>query len=558
MTKKTLLSGLLIFASSCALNPFSKEEPVYRPVQEPTPQVQGVGLKKSELKGVKNVVYYMKRAFSPIKGEVVLNSYDGYLIDVGSSQGVSVGDRFISQSGAVLKVVSVNSDYSTALPTLGKPVIGEEVERLTFNKVLFLDFTKKRGKELYEAIKKEVKGIHLAPYSQGEKVKREFHLRYPSDFRRKVPVEKLPEYDGFIVVSDRGAAVYDSTKKLIKFFPWEGPPLTAVTFGGKEYEVVLNFHKHATSMFLGNLDESPEPEAVITTENDLRVYRIFPHKAQLLYKFKNPFPGSYLFHVCPLKREGKLLFVVDGFYQNDKSVTSGLFQLVNGKLKELGESNLILSCFDTNGDGENDALYGQEVSKESDKLFSKKVYLLRLEGGKFVKVKRIQVPEGFQVTSGQLFKSNGKEYFAYYDLNYYFNVADGTKVVWRSPIQIGASPNCLYWNSNDMLISYYVTPKPKAVDTDGDGNQEVYFSQNKNAVPGILRNIYTFDGGRILMLFATPNGFDWEEATDPIYKLGGIEEFGYSPELDAFVAIFTKVNILTRPKSKLLIIKPKE
>jgi hypothetical protein len=26
MTKKTLLSGLLIFASSCALNPFSKEE----------------------------------------------------------------------------------------------------------------------------------------------------------------------------------------------------------------------------------------------------------------------------------------------------------------------------------------------------------------------------------------------------------------------------------------------------------------------------------------------------------------------------------------------------
>ena len=108
-----------------------------------------------------------------------------------------------------------------------------------------------------------------------------------------------------------------------------------------------------------------------------------------------------------------------------------------------------------------------------------------------------------------------------------------------------------------MLVSYYITPKPKAVDVDGDGNQEVLFSQNKNAVPGVLRNIYTFDGGRILLLYRNGPTFDWEEATVPIYNLGGLEEFDYLPDQDLFTAIFTKVNIITRPSSKLLFIKPK-
>jgi phenylalanine-4-hydroxylase len=39
--------------------------------------------------------------------------------------------------------------------------------------------------------------------------------------------------------------------------------------------------------------------------------------------------------------------------------------------------------------------------------------------------------------------------------------------------------------------------------------------------------------------------------------MGGIEEFDYLPDQDIFVAIFTKVNILSNPKSKLLFIKPK-
>jgi len=552
--KKTASFILLALLSSCSLNPFSKEEPKYKPY------VPKEEREKSPYSGVKNVVYYMKKEFTPLEGEVVLNSYDGYIIDVGKDKGVSVGDRFITESGAVLKVVKVSKEYSVALPTLGKPLIGEKAERLLFNRVLFIDFTsRKKGKELYRELKKEVPSLKLANYEEGKAFKEKFHLKFPSDFKRKVPTDKLTGYDGYIVVSDIGAEVYDSTKKLIKIFPWNGAPVSSYSLApGSGYKVVLDFKGHATSLFVGNIDSSPQEEIVITTENDIRVYRATPYGVKEVYKFQNPFKGSYLFHICPvdLNKDGVEEFVIDGFYKDSKGVKSGLFKVVKGKLVKVAESSLILSGFDTNGDGENDEIFGQEVSSEGDKLFGRNVWKLKVKGHELIKVSKVKVPEGFQTTSAQMFKNSGKYYFAYYDLNYYLKVSEGKEVLWSSPIQIGASPNCLYWYDGDMLVSYYITPKPKPIDIDSDGNQEVLFSQNKNAVPGILRNIYSFDGGRILLLYKGSTGFSWQEATPPIYKMGGIEEFGYLPQYDLFVAIFTKVGILQNPKSKLLFIKP--
>ncbi len=555
MRRYLLLIPLIL--GSCgigSLNPFKKEKVSYTPYI-PKSESQTV---KSGKRGVDNVVFYMKRYFSPIEGEIVLNSYDGFIIDLGSSQGVSVGDRFISESGAVLKVKEVKKDYSIALPTLGNPMVGERVQKLTFSKVAFIDFTKRRGRELYKKLKKEVKNLNLAPYKEGEKLKETYKLRYPSDFRRRVPVDKLTGYDGYMVVSDEGVALYDSTKHLVRFFPWEGAPKSSISVEiGSGYRVVYDFKGHATSLFATTLNGEVDYRILSVKENKVLLFKPTNYGVKLLKEFKNPFRGSYLFHTCPVQVNGEKLFVIDGFYQDSKSVSSGLFKIENGKLKEVASSNLILSCFDTNGDGVNDSIFGQTVSDESDKFFGKEVFLLNLKGNKLKRERKIKVPKGFQVTSAQLFKSGKRELFAYYDLDYYFNVSDGEKVLWRSPIQIGASPNAIYWYNDDTLVTYYITPKPKPIDINGDGEQEVLFSQNKNAVPGILRNIYTFDGGRILLLYRSGGSFDWEEATNPIYNLGGIEEFDYLPDQDVFVAIFTKVNILTNPKSKLLFIKPK-
>lgn len=556
--KKGFLLLSLLFVTSCglsSLNPFSKKEVKYQPYV-PKSEVEA----HPKLKGVDNVVYFMKRYFSPVTAEIVLNSYDGFIIDAGKDKGISVGDRFVSESGAVLKVREVKENYSIALPTLGNPTVGETVQKLTFNRVAFINFVGEKGKELYKKLSEEVKNLNLAPYSDGEKLKREFHLKYPSDFKRKVPLDKLTGYDAYIVVSREGVALYDTTKRLIRFFPWEGVPQSSVSVAMEtNYKEVYDFKGHATSLFVANLLKNPGDEILINEENGIDLFKPTVYGVKLVKKFKNPFRGSYLFHICPidLNRDGKTEVVIDGFYQDTKSVLSGIFSFENGKLKKVATSNLILSCFDTDGDGVNDTIFGQTVSGENDKFFGKNVYRMELKGNRIVKGNKVAVPEGFQVTSAQMFKSNGKEYFAYYDLDYYFNVSDGKKVLWRSPIQIGASPNAIYWYNEGMLVSYYITPKPKPVDVDGDGNQEVLFSQNKNAVPGILRNIYTFDGGRVLLLYRSGDGFDWEEATSSIYNLGGVEEFDYLPEQDLFVAIFTKVNILTNPKSKLLFIKPK-
>ena len=161
----------------------------------------------------------MKKEFQPIEGEIVLNSYDGFIIDLWKKNGISVGDQFISESGAILKVKEVRDDYSIALPTIGNPVVGERVRKFTFNKVLFLNFAKDEGKNLYGTLKNQVKSITLASYDEGEKFKKLFNLRFPSDFKRRVPADRLTGYDGYFVVSNRGVEVYDGTKRLLKVFP---------------------------------------------------------------------------------------------------------------------------------------------------------------------------------------------------------------------------------------------------------------------------------------------------------------------------------------------------
>jgi len=555
--KRAALPLLLLALPACALNPFKKDEPIDAP-----PFYKATTPKESEASGksgVENVLFYMKREFKPLSATIVLNSYDGFVIDAGRKDGVSVGDRFISESGAVLKVREVKNEYSIALPTLGNPMVGEKVEKLLFSKVLYLDFTKEKGKELYEKLKEEVSSLNLAPYEEGEKFKEKFGIKFPSDFKRKVPVDKLTGYDGYLVITDLGAQLYDGTKRLVKVFPWEGAPQTSYALSSKApYQIALDLKKeHATSLFVANLDASPSSELLLSTEDSLLEFRITPAGLKRTAKFKNPFRGSYLFHVCPIDTDGDGIseFLINGFYQEEKSVSSGLFKIEDGSLKKVAQSSLIISCFDTDGDGVNDAIYGQEVSPERDKLFGKRVWELSKKDLK--RLKQIEVPKEFQATSAQLFKSGGKLLFAYYDLDYFFNVSDGKTLIWRSPIQIGASPNVLYWYDEDVLVSYYITPKPKPIDVDGDGEEEILFSQNKNAVPGILRNIYTFDGGRILLLYRSGASFDWQEATAPIYKLGGIEEFDYIPSYDLFVAIFTEAGILKRPSSKLLLINPK-
>jgi len=550
-----ILPFLIGSCSFSSINPFHKEQPEYT-VYVPKEKVERVNLK-----GAENVVYYMRREFQPLEAEIVLNSYEGFILDVGKDRGVSIGDQFLSESGGVLKVTDVRSNYCVALPTIGNPHVGEKVKKLSFRKVLYIDFTKSRGRKLYRSIKENIKNVELSSYEAGEEFKRKFHLRYPSDFRRKVPISKLTGYDGYFVVSDaKGVEVFDGTKKLLRIFPWEGVPVSSLSeLASGPTRLLLNFGKHATSMFSANIDRRPDTEIVISTENGIKAYHLSPSGLKLVYSFRNPFRGSSLFHICPvdIDRDGRAEILIDGFYRDTKSVSSGVFRVENGKLKPVAVSSLILSGFDTDGDEVNDAIYGQSISVDPEKVFGKKVYLLKVEGGKFKKVKRIKVPDDFQVTSAQIFTTNGRKYFVYYDLQYYLNVSDGKRVIWRSPIQIGASPNCLYWEVNDNLISYYVTPKPKPFDFNGDGNQEVLFSQNRAVVPHMLTNVLTFDGGRVLMLYSSGSGFDWEEATSPLYKEGGIEEFVYLPDSDVFLSIFTVSNIFKNPKSKLFILRPK-
>ncbi|MEO2068280.1 MAG: hypothetical protein ABGX27_02050 [Desulfurobacteriaceae bacterium] len=499
---------------------------------------------------IDDVVKILKRRFTPVKGQVVLKSFEGYLLDVGKNKGVSVGDIFVFKEGSVLRIKEVKDTYSIAISTIGKPTIGDQVNRFSFRKVLFLNFAGEKGEKLYEKIKKEINFWSLSSKEEENNFKKKFSLKLPEDFREKVSKDDLKNFDAFFIVSPSGIEIYDTTKTLVKFIPFSGINTTLSV----PYEVILSFDGHARSLFIGNIDRTQEKEIVVAVENKIEVFHLSSSfKAQKVYEFENPLDGSYIFHLSPVDvdRDGRFEILVNSFDDEAKKVSSGIFKVRNGKLVKIATSDLVVSGFDTNGDGVNDVIYGQEVSRSEDSFYKKGIYVLKLEKEKLEEREKVSLPFDFQVTSGQFL---GK-YVVYYDPQGYLSVAIGDKVIWRSPKVFGFSPNVLSWYVGDYLVSYYLSPKPKVIDIDEDGNLEVLVSESIGSVSKILRNIANFKGGRILLVYKDKVSFGIENVSNPVYKIGGIEDFEYLPEYNVFISIFTKSNLLGKNISKLLIQK---
>ncbi len=151
------------------------------------------------------------------------------------------------------------------------------------------------------------------------------------------------------------------------------------------------------------------------------------------------------------------LIVLNIFVKDNDDMESRILSFKNGRFEIVAQDiNYILSMMDTNGDGINDSIYGQEF--DSENFLGTNTYLLSLESGSIVRVKKIPSLPSFNIMGAFIcdLNHNGIKDIGFYNAGRKFVIYENNKEIWESSTLLcGSVKNILY----DDPLSEFDAPK---------------------------------------------------------------------------------------------------
>ncbi len=149
------------------------------------------------------------------------------------------------------------------------------------------------------------------------------------------------------------------------------------------------------------------------------------------------------------------LIVLNIFVKDDNDMESRILSFENGKFRIVARGiNYILSMVDTNGDGVNDTLYGQEF--DSENFLGTNTYRLSLESGEVKRIGKIPSLPSFNIMGAFIcdLNHNGVQDIGFYDAGNQFVIYEKNKKIWEaSSLVCGSVRSILY---DDPLSSFDV------------------------------------------------------------------------------------------------------
>ncbi|GEM_PF-1592155 len=149
------------------------------------------------------------------------------------------------------------------------------------------------------------------------------------------------------------------------------------------------------------------------------------------------------------------LIVLNIFVKDDNDMQSRILLFENGRFRIVARDiNYILSMVDTNGDGINDTLYGQEF--DSENFLGTNTYRLSLKSGEVKRVGKIPSLPSFNIMGAFIcdFNHNGVQDIGFYDAGNQFVIYEKNKKIWEaSSLVCGSVRSILY---DDPLSSFNV------------------------------------------------------------------------------------------------------
>ncbi len=170
------------------------------------------------------------------------------------------------------------------------------------------------------------------------------------------------------------------------------------------------------------------------------------------YKYKYDGFGEILNMIT-----GSNHIIVLNIFVKDEGMQSRILSFENGRFNVIAKDiSYILSMVDTDGDGVNDALYGQEFDDEN--FLGTNTYLLSIESGRIKRVSRIKSLPSFNIMGAFIcdFNHNGIKDIGFYNAGRKFVIYENDKEIWESSsLLCGSVKTILY----DDPLSDFDAPK---------------------------------------------------------------------------------------------------
>lgn len=461
--------------------------------------------------------------FQPISGYVVMAEGQEYIIDLGKSAGISLGDLLsvmapgkkivdpvtkkvlgrLEQTKAILKVVRLKTGYCFARSVSGHDGIrrGDRVRRFENLTASFWDYTD-HGKSVFNRLQRMLPGFKWTGYDDAQRKKPQ-KVQPPSDGKSSVlfiltaaGIEvRDPEFAVIhrygvpqALSSTAGAVPRETGSGTVAMVKRPAPQKTKSALarkpGGATVTYEAKFHNLTT---IGNLpgvnvmaDFVREKQRVLMASTDGSVIHVFKVSAKLepVAETPLPYPGQILsVKWWQPNTQAPPYVVATSWYDNE--VVGTIFALQPGGLTPVQERIPgIFGSFDMDGDRRPETLFYQGFDPET--FFGQRVRQVRLNNGQLAySHPKIMLPQRFSVLGSLFADLTGdgqlETVFVRKGILYIYQ---GRKLLYVSSKQMGGSLSFLTYDVDPLAKSVMTTSvaieiSPVAADIDGDGMLEV-------------------------------------------------------------------------------------
>jgi hypothetical protein len=185
----------------------------------------------------------------------------------------------------------------------------------------------------------------------------------------------------------------------------------------------------------------------------------------------------------------------------------------NGRLQVLqNHIDVLLVAVDTNGDGVNDAVWGQPY--DFSDFFATGRASLYTFNGKMRRQERVEVPRVFRATGVTLadLSGDGRQDLVFIDDSRQLRVYRGQQQLYRTSDRVGGGYSVAEveregTNRTKLYVPYFLEPWMAVADLNGDGRQDVVVPRNSRSLGGVFQNVNIYSGGDVVVLSYSDYGY---------------------------------------------------
>jgi hypothetical protein len=281
---------------------------------------------------------------------------------------------------------------------------------------------------------------------------------------------------------------------------------------GKTMKELITLPFLVTSMDVCGVVSDASEDIVVTDGKKVLVYQLSGEQVEFVDEYSPGVASKLLTVQCVELDKNPGQEIIVNQYINNAFDTS-ILTFRNGRLQVLqNHIDVLLVAVDTNGDGVNDAVWGQPY--DFSDFFATGRASLYTFNGKMRRQERVEVPRVFRATGVTLadLSGDGRQDLVFIDDSRQLRVYRGQQQLYRTSDRVGGGYSVAEveregTNRTKLYVPYFLEPWMAVADLNGDGRQDVVVPRNSRSLGGVFQNVNIYSGGDVVVLSYSDYGY---------------------------------------------------